>query len=97
MLYAEKGVPNFWLTAMKNNEVLSDEVSYPVSCFVDKFFLLGIMMLIFTCFEFGIRLLSVMKELSNISRILSGIGLRNPKDSSLSFTLTPILISKILC
>ncbi|KAI4377444.1 hypothetical protein MLD38_015067 [Melastoma candidum] len=24
---AEKGVPNFWLTAMKNNEVLSEEIS----------------------------------------------------------------------
>lgn len=30
MLYTEKGVPDFWLTAMKNNEVLSEEVSYPV-------------------------------------------------------------------
>ncbi|KAE8684403.1 P-loop containing nucleoside triphosphate hydrolases superfamily protein isoform 1 [Hibiscus syriacus] len=25
MLYAEKGVPDFWLIAMKNNEVLADE------------------------------------------------------------------------
>lgn len=25
--YAEKGVPAFWLTAMKNNEVLAEEVS----------------------------------------------------------------------
>lgn len=24
---AEKGVPDFWLTAMKNNDVLSEEVS----------------------------------------------------------------------
>lgn len=24
--YAEKGVPDFWLTAMKNNEVLAEEV-----------------------------------------------------------------------
>ena len=75
MLYSEKGVPDFWLTAMKNNEVLSDEVSYPVIIVVfDTFFLLEIVMLIFTCFEFGIRSLSEMKELSNISRILSGIG-----------------------
>lgn len=26
MIYAEKGVPDFWLNAMKNNEVLSEEV-----------------------------------------------------------------------
>lgn len=25
---AEKGVPNFWLTALKNNEVTAEEVSY---------------------------------------------------------------------
>ena len=25
--YAEKGVPSFWLNAMKNNDVLSEEVS----------------------------------------------------------------------
>jgi len=25
--YVEKGVPAFWLTAMKNNEVLAEEVS----------------------------------------------------------------------
>lgn len=30
MLYAEKGVPDFWLTAMKNNDVLSEEVSQTV-------------------------------------------------------------------
>lgn len=24
----EKGVPNFWLTALKNNEVTAEEVSY---------------------------------------------------------------------
>jgi hypothetical protein len=28
VLDAEKGVPDFWLIAMKNNEVLSEEVSY---------------------------------------------------------------------
>lgn len=25
---AEKGVPSFWLTALKNNDVISEEVSY---------------------------------------------------------------------
>lgn len=42
------------------------------------------------------RFLSVMKELSNISRISSGVGLITPRVLSLSFSLTPILISRIL-
>ena len=50
MLYSEKGVPDFWLTAMKNNEVLSDEVSYPVIIVVLTFFLLEMVMLIFYFF-----------------------------------------------
>ena len=41
------------------------------------------------------RFLSVMKELSNISKILSGVGLIILRVLSLSFSLTPILTSRI--
>jgi len=96
MFSAEKGVPNFWLTAMKTNDILAEEVG---SCG-------GLVVFIFSAFNyesnwkydllFDLRLLSVMKGLSNILRISSGLGLKNQKASSLSFSLIQIHTSKIV-
>ena len=98
MLFAEKGVPNFWLTAMKTNDTLAEEVA---SCG-------GLVVFIFSSFNFydesnwkyalpfDLRLLSVMKGLSNILKISSGLGLKNQRASSWSFSLIPIHTSKIL-
>ena len=33
MIHTDKGVPNFWLTAMKSNDVLADEVIKQVTKF----------------------------------------------------------------
>lgn len=67
----EKGVPYFWLAAMKNDEVLAHKVGNLTKPFF------------WACcvFYYGVwsaitwnRLQTLMKELSNISKISSGVG-----------------------
>lgn len=90
---AEKGVPSFWLTALKNNDVISEEVSLAAMVHLELHQSYTWKMTA-VLFSFDIRSQSVMKGPSYILKISSGARLKSQKDSSLSFSSIRILTLK---
>lgn len=91
----DKGVPDFWLTAMKTNDVLSEEVGDSISHFSMLIFLIKFGNMSIWSAVCWNRLPSAMKGHSSISKISSGLGWMIQKDSSWSSSLILIHISKI--
>lgn len=100
---AEKGVPDFWLTAMKTNEILAGEVTifYKLWSILDITHTRVLCYILYWLWNYDmlfpwIRSRSVMKRLLSSSKISNGVELMTQRVLSWNSSLILIHFSRIL-